>query len=269
MYAEYIRQLGWQVETIEKTYVYIKPLPLIGGLAKIQRCKQLPHIRSVLPLVKKYRLRTLAVEPDCSVSQSQLNMWARRTRIHVRLTSDHFLPTKTIRVDLTPDVETIFHRFSEAKRRGVRRAKKYGVSTIATQDIQSFIQLKNISAGFLGFITTHGLHKLYMQAAPKHTDVLLAKNTNHKTVAGIFLLYWQRTAYYWVAGATQEGKHLFAPTLLVWEAIQKAKKQGCRVLDFVGVWDERQPDKNHEWKGFTKFKEGFGGYTMYYPLITT
>jgi lipid II:glycine glycyltransferase (peptidoglycan interpeptide bridge formation enzyme) len=37
-------------------------------------------------------------------------------------------------------------------------------------------------------------------------------------------------------------------------------------FDFVGVWDERKADQHHDWLGFTKFKEGFGGRTFYYPL---
>ncbi len=37
--------------------------------------------------------------------------------------------------------------------------------------------------------------------------------------------------------------------------LEKAK--GNKEFDFVGVWDERLPRKNREWKGFTKFKEGY------------
>jgi len=61
-------------------------------------------------------------------------------------------------------------------------------------------------------------------------------------------------------------RFLFAPTLLVWEALKLAKNRGAKQFDFVGVWDERIPNKFHEWKGFTKFKEGFGGAAQYYPL---
>jgi lipid II:glycine glycyltransferase (peptidoglycan interpeptide bridge formation enzyme) len=69
-------------------------------------------------------------------------------------------------------------------------------------------------------------------------------------------------------GATKKGKKLFAPTLLVWEALKVSKKRKMKYFDFIGVWDERTPRKNTEWKGFTKFKEGFGGKELYYPMIS-
>ena len=127
----------------------------------------------------------------------------------------------------------------------------------------------------MGFITTTGINKIWPIFAPKHAAILLAyREKGQETrdrkdcVGGILLLFWDNIAYYWIAGATHEGKKLFAPTLLVWEAITLAKKRGSRLFDFVGVWDERLPNENNNWKGFTKFKEGFGGTELYYPIAT-
>ena len=111
--------------------------------------------------------------------------------------------------------------------------------------------------------------------SPKHAAILLAYtdhssfNIHHSTfnvVGGILLIFWQKIAYYWVAGATKKGKKQFAPTLLVWEALKIAKKRGCTSFDFVGVYDERLPAYSRDWKGFTKFKEGFGGREVWYPI---
>ena len=88
-------------------------------------------------------------------------------------------------------------------------------------------------------------------------------------IGGILLLFWDHTSYYWLVGATKKGKKLFAPTLLVWEALKLSKKRGVKRFDFIGVWDERLPCQNTEWKGFSKFKEGFGGKEMYYPITST
>lgn len=268
IYASYIRKLGWIVVCVDHQYVYIKPFPIIGGLAKIQRVTALPNPALLAPLLKKYKVKTLAIEPDSTISQSALIKWSTTMKHVVKLNTDYFLPTKTIRIPLDNPIEDIFNRFSEAKRRAVRRAEKNSIRVTVSYDIDSLIRLKNASAGFLGSITTSGVRKLWDTLPEKNKTVLLAFCPDQKTpIACILLLFWDTLAYYWIAGATKQGKKLFAPTLLVWEAIREAKKQKCRYLDFIGVWDERIPTKNHAWKGFTKFKEGFGGDSLYYPIV--
>lgn len=42
-----------------------------------------------------------------------------------------------------------------------------------------------------------------------------------------------------------------------------AKKRGCKIFDFEGIYDERFPNKS--WLGFTHFKKSFGGYEVSYP----
>ncbi|MCL4200285.1 peptidoglycan bridge formation glycyltransferase FemA/FemB family protein [Patescibacteria group bacterium] len=267
-YADFIRSLGWVVETIDGGNIFIKPFPIIGGLAKIQRVTTLPSVKKLLPVLNKHRVRTVAIEPDRQVSQKALTSWCRQIPRYIKINKDPYIPTKTIRVDLAANEQDIFHRFSEAKRRAVRRAEKYGVTVSVSDDITTFLRLKSTSAGFLGFITTSGVHKLWQVLPKQHKSILLARDENQQVIGGILLLFWDRIAYYWIAGALMKGKKMFAPTLLVWEALKESKKKKCVALDFVGVWDERKPDSNHEWKGFTKFKEGFGGYELYYPLTT-
>jgi lipid II:glycine glycyltransferase (peptidoglycan interpeptide bridge formation enzyme) len=265
LYAEYIKNLKWVVENINGSYIFIKPFLFIGGLMKIQRTKKLPDIKKLVPIIKKYRIRTIAIEPDASVTS--LCAWLMTIPKYIKINKDYFLPTKTIRIDLQPTESEIFQSFSEAKRRAVRRAQKNNIQIIISDNIDTFIKLKNKTAGSFGFITTYGIDKLWNIFPNENKQILLA-TTNDNPVGGILLLYWDSIAYYWIAGATHEGKKLFAPTILVWEALKKAKKHNAKVLDFVGVWDERLPTKNLSWKGFTKFKEGFGGNELYYPLIS-
>lgn len=264
-YAQYIRSLGWIVERVDGVFVYIKPFPLIGGLAKIQRGKTLPSPQALVPVLRSHGVRKLAVEPDASVKQPVFDAWIRTVRTFVAINTDYFLPTKTIRVNLSPSEESLFKTLSEAKRRAVRRAEKNHIRVYASADIDAFIRLKSRSAGLLGFITTAGVRQLWNILPEKNKCILFADHGNTH-VAGILLLFWSGTAYYWIAGATKQGKKLFAPTSLVWQAIRESKRRNMRYLDFVGVWDERIPHKNHEWKGFTKFKEGFGGAALYYPI---
>ncbi|HCS79364.1 TPA: hypothetical protein DIV55_06550 [Patescibacteria group bacterium] len=291
-YAQFMQSLGWQVEEIDGIKIFIKPFPLIGATIKIQRADKLPDINKLHKLMKKYHCRSISFEPDLSFQRQMTN--------DQRL-KNPYLPTKTILIDLTTSETTIFNRFSEAKRRAVRRAEKAGVVVKGSDDINEFISLKNKTAGLLGFLTTTTLQPLWKTFAPDQTTVLLAyfpvipspANSNiqneggieesltsqlgvrkippraplgrdDKIVAGILLLFHNKTAYYWIAAATEAGKKSFAPTLLVWEALKLAKQKGCTIFDFEGIYDERYPNLNKNWLGFTKFKSGFGGKSAYF-----
>ncbi len=296
LYAQYVTKLGWKVVRHQGFNIFIKRFPFYGGLAKIQRITKLLQLDTLIPLLKEHRVRRIIVEPDTNVTQGNFDRWASELSKDFAITKTPYLPTKTIHIDLKPSENDIFHNFSEAKRRAVRRAQKNNLRIYESSNIGDLIKIKNKSAGFLGFITTYGIDKLWPIFAPDHAAILLASTSNviarspaerddaatshrmrlllrqladrndNRVVGGILLLFWDSIAYYWIAGATRKGKKLFAPTLLVWEALRLSKKRGCKQFDFVGVWDERSPKQFHEWKGFTKFKEGFGGSSLYYPI---
>jgi lipid II:glycine glycyltransferase (peptidoglycan interpeptide bridge formation enzyme) len=185
----------------------------------------------------------------------------------VRINTSPFLPTKTIHVDLKRSEKEIFSSFSEAKRRAVRRATTLGVTVSESNNISDLLRAKNASAGMFGFMTTTGIRELWETFKPDHTSIVLAHDINKKLIGGVLLIHHDQRTYYWIAGSIQYGKKLFAPTLLVWESIKVAKKHKSSIFDFVGTWDERIPTENMQWKGFTKFKEGFGGTQVYYPLV--
>jgi len=288
-YAQFMQSLGWLVEKIDGVNIFIKPFPLIGATIKIQRANKLPDVNKLRQLMKKYHCRSISFEPTEKFQISNFKF---------QILSDPYLPTKTILIDVTASESTIFNRFSEAKHRAVRRAEKAGVVVKEFQDINEFIKLKNKTAGLLGFLTTSTLKPLWQTFSPDQASILLAychaeaqpkhlgrrphedNNTSldpssrlaglrmtnkDKPVSGILLLFHNQTAYYWIAAATELGKKSFAPTLLVWEALKLTKQKGCTQFDFEGIYDERYPNLNKNWLGFTKFKQGFGGKEVYYP----
>jgi lipid II:glycine glycyltransferase (peptidoglycan interpeptide bridge formation enzyme) len=269
LYSAYMKSLKWDVISVDGVNAFIKKFPLMGGIIKIHRPAHLPDIKKLIPICKKYAVRRIVIEPVATENQKIFSKWLTKIKPYISINTSPFLPTKTIRIDLNQTEEQIFQSFSEAKRRGVRRAQKNSVVIAESSDISELIHIKNKSGGFFGFITTTGIKELWHFFSPSHAAIILAKTLYPKNhiIAGVLLLYWDHVAYYWIAGATKEGKTLFAPTLLVWEAVKLAKKNKCKTFDFVGVWDERIPKENTSWHGFTKFKEGFGGKTMYYPLV--
>ncbi len=275
LFAEFTRRLHWNVLTIDGTNVFIKNFPFVGTMAKIQRPHSLPPLNKLIPLLKSHHVRTIVAEAQPNQSSAEFKAWTQQLRKDFSLTSSPYLPTKTILVNLDPPLNEIFNSFTPAKRRAVRRATKYGVKIRESHDISELIRIKNKSAGPFGFVTTYGIAKIWPVFAPRHAAILLAtapsrhifrRTINDEIVGGVLMLFWENTAYYWIAGATKKGKHVFAPTLLAWECMKLAKLRGAQWFDFVGVWDERLAKEFDSWKGFTKFKEGFGGLERTYPL---
>jgi lipid II:glycine glycyltransferase (peptidoglycan interpeptide bridge formation enzyme) len=270
MYQSYIASLGWTILSEGKSVLFLKHIPFVGTLAKLQRPDTLPEINSLIAILKEKKIKTLAIEPSPRVNQKEFSSFCASIRPYVKLNSSPFLPTKTILIDLKPSVDAIFNRFSEAKRRAVRKAEKNGVLIRESQNISDLIHVKNKSAGFLGCITTHGTRELWNVFSPTNATTLLAFKSEKSSdpVAGVLLVFYNNISYYWIAGSTREGKKLFAPTILVHEALKISKKRNMNTFDFVGVYDDRMPKENRAWKGFTKFKEGFGGKELYYPVST-
>jgi hypothetical protein len=272
LYAEYIRRLKWNADAVDGVWIYSKKIPFFGGLAKIQRPIKFPDFDKLLKFLNLNKLNIVALEPDSSIPNKDLELYISRLKQqHFKINTSPFLCTKTVIVDLTPSESEIFSSFSEAKRRAVRRAIKHNVTIEKSENIKDLINIKAKSAGLFGFITTGGLDKMWEVFGPKNSAIFLARKNCPKRdiIGGVFLIWFDKTAYYWIAGATGEGKKLFAPTLLVWESIKYAKKKGNKLYDFIGVWDERVPKLNTSFKGFTRFKTGFSQNYVYYPLNIT
>ena len=258
MYGNAVQRMGWVVEEVDGIKIFIKKFPLIGSVIKIQRPDRLPPVKLLDELARKYRARSVSIES--SVTTNYLNP----TKSNFRITNNPYLPTKTIRIDVTGNEEKIFQRFTEAKRRAVRKAVKNGVTVKQSKDINEFIKLKSKDFWPIHFLMTKDVRTLWQSFQPKNIVTLNAYSGNI-LLASILLLFFDGASYYWMAASTSEGKKLFAPTLLVWEALKLAKEKKCKVFDFEGVYDDRFHNATKKWKGFTKFKEGFGGKEVIFP----
>lgn len=277
-YARYIKFLGWQVEKLGKWNIFIKKFPLIGSLIKIQRIEPPIPFAEIETLAQKHHAFQIILEP--SSSQSPQHPQNPQNPHSYRPLNSPFIPTKTLILDLKRTEQEIFNSFSKNKRRDIRIAERNNL-LIGEGTPEQFIELKKIflwKKHIIPFAAKREILPLWQAFAPDKAQILVAYLSQTPQIpqnphtpqtpiplAGLLLLFSDQTAYYWQAAATDKGKKLLAPTLLLWEAIKLAKKKGCTTFDFEGVYDERFP-KNKSWLGFTKFKQGFGGKELEFPL---
>jgi len=268
LFAQFTKNLGWQVILYDGINIFIRSLSFMGTLAKIQRPSHLPDPLALTQFLKKHKVTKIVAEARHEERPDTFSHWYTILSKNFSMDRSSYLPTKTIVVDISDSLDVIFARFTPAKKRAIKKAIKNGIYITESNSITDLISIKNKSAGLFGFITTYGMEKLWpvFSKEKKAAIVLARSNRNDQIIGGILLLFWGDTAYYWITGTTKYGKKLFAPALLVWEAIRISKENDAKQFDFVGVWDERLPKEYDSWKGFTKFKEGFGGKILYYPI---
>lgn len=275
-YAQYIKSLGWQVDKLGKWFVFIKKFPLIGSLVKIQRIPPPIPFVEIEKLAQEHRAFQIIIEPLRLAEPRQGRGKAGPIFKDYHPLKSPFIPTKTLIKDLKPTEQEIFASFSKNKRRDIRLAQRNNL-TIKEGTPEDFLELKKqylLRKFILPIGTRREIKNLYDAFDPK-AKILIAYplclaespmvigGKAGQPLAGVFLLFHDKVAYYWQAAATDEGKKLLAPTLLVWEAIKLAKKIGCTKFDFEGIYDERFP-QNRSWEGFTHFKEGFRGKEILY-----
>ncbi|MCA9691491.1 MAG: GNAT family N-acetyltransferase [Nannocystaceae bacterium] len=91
---------------------------------------------------------------------------------------------------------------------------------------------------------------------------LITARAADRLLGVIYLLLHDRVATYFAAFSCAEARPLRVPTGLVFRALACAVAEGCDLFDLCGLWDPRHPDRYPRWRGFTRFKQRFGGVSV-------
>jgi hypothetical protein len=94
---------------------------------------------------------------------------------------------------------------------------------------------------------------------------LVTVRDDRELLAALYVLIVDRVANYFYLFSAPAVRDGFAGTGMVLEAARFARARGCDLLDLGGCWDERYPEINAEWRGFSAFKEKFASSEVYYP----
>jgi lipid II:glycine glycyltransferase (peptidoglycan interpeptide bridge formation enzyme) len=259
-YAEYIKLLGWNVEKVEGSYVFIRKIPILGSVVKLQRPEQLSKrtIIRIDKIGKKARAFQVSIEPskedDCLLL----------TNSGYKLSKSPSLCSKTVQIDLRKSEKVLLSEMHHKTRYNIKKAKSKKIKLRVSNDIDKFADFwQKCAFNQRGmFLSMKNEIKLINASFGNNAHVLTV--TESKSIlAAILLILTKNAAYYMYAASTKEGKRMYAPTLVAWESIKLAKKVGRKMYDFEGIFDTRFPLPN--WKGFSRFKKSFGGNEIEYP----
>ena len=256
-YSKYIKKLGWKVDKYGGVNIYSKRL-LLWNFVKIQRPEDFKADKLNNYLTSNYRYSTIYVEAKNNKQYNSL------LKFKFKSYNSPFLPTKTIWIDLKDGQSQLLKKMHQKTRYNIKVAERNNLKIVYSKDIERFSDFWQNCAKERGMFLNQKreISELY-NAFNKSAKIYVALDGKSDWLAGILSVYTKDVSYYMYAASTKKGKKLYAPTLLIWEVLKSEKNDGKSLFDFEGIYDERFPLKT--WRGFTRFKKGFGGTEKEYP----
>ncbi|HEY5601323.1 MAG TPA: peptidoglycan bridge formation glycyltransferase FemA/FemB family protein [Patescibacteria group bacterium] len=248
-WAKYLEKLGWKIIKFSNGQAYTKKLLFFGSIIKIPRIEKV-NFSQVDKLAKENNAILIKLEPT-----------THHSLLTTQFSADSWplSPSKTLQLDLK-NIEPK----SDVKYE-IRKAEKNKVVVKTSDDIESFIKLWHKNAKKRGFwVPFYKEIRSIFEAFDKDASLLLAYKDN-LPIAGALILFSGKTAHYMHAASSEIGRKTSAQYLVVWSALQLAKKRGAKIFDFEGIFDPRYRKQTKKWVGFTNFKKSFGGNAIEYP----
>lgn len=249
-YANYLSKIGWEVERVGEVNYFIKKFPIIGSVIKIQRPEEI-KIAKIKELAKKHKAFQIIIEPKGELDANHL------ISLGFKLSKSPYLPSKTLQINLTKPKKDIFRHFKKDARYAIKKNNK--LSTTETPKLEEFRNPWKKAVGWKRYVPPLTQLLILKKSFKKNCLFLMTEDKN----SGAIFLLAEAVAYYWQAFTNEEGRKNLSQYKIVWEGVLWAKRQGARIFDFEGIYDERFPNKT--WEGFTHFKKSFGGYEVTYP----
>lgn len=159
------------------------------------------------------------------------------------------------RLDLRPDLDSLWRAMHESTRRAIRKSQREGLTVRkaeSDQELRFFFEMhlkvRKYKYGLLAQPYSF-FQNIWKHFVEKQRGFLLFALHEDKIVAGDFFLEWKDTLYYKFNASLPDNLSHRPNDMLIWEAIQYGKKEGYTYLDF-GLSDIDQ-------EGLVRYKRKF------------
>jgi len=182
----------------------------------------------------------------------------------------HMHPEVTWELDITPSEDDLLMGMRKTTRYLIRQAHKDQAITIEQSTNKTGVEMFNklyaetaTRHTFVPFSLEY-LGGEFAAFAPENNLVLFLGKYKGEPVSAAMVIYWHEHAFYHQGASLLKYAKMPVSYLVQWEAIQEAKRRGCRTYNFWGIAPtiESKDDlkkSRHPWAGLTLFKMGFGG----------
>jgi lipid II:glycine glycyltransferase (peptidoglycan interpeptide bridge formation enzyme) len=221
----------------------------LGSILKVQRPEEI-RIDIIRKFARRYCTFQIIVEPRTEFDAKYL------TSIGFKLSKGPYLPSKTLQIDLTQTQKDIFRHFKKDARYAIKKVYDPGCnrrgSDLVTKvystpdEIIKWRDAWKNSVKFDRYVPpVDQLLNLRKSFPGSYSLFLASHNMSGRIIGGVlFTRSLHDFAYYWYGFTNDEGRTSLSQYTLLFQGILWAKKQGCKVFDFEGVYDPRFPNKS-------------------------
>jgi len=269
-YGKFMELMGWKVEK----GMFIKKLGILPfSFIKYQRPEWPVDFKKIERMVKKYKAIQIKIELNERIDKKNEREKLKQIekeflRQGYKKDKSPMLSTKTIWLDLKKSEEKLLKEMHSKTRYNIgkygqhkQKVKIIKGDKVNKKILREFYEIyqKNTKKQKFWGLRFKDLENLF-KCFGKKSYLLWIEN-----LGGLILLIHDKTVYYSHNAANAKGKSRFIPTMLIWEAILLGKELECNKFDFEGIADSRF-GVTKKWKGFTRFKKGFGGNEVKYII---
>lgn len=208
---------------------------------------------------RRQRAIFVKIDPDVA-ADSELGqaLIGRLQRRGWRFSAEQIQFRNTVLSELSVGEEALLAGMKQKTRYNIRLAERKGVVVRPSDDFGTFYRLYAETAARDGFLIRPRDYYLAVMGRMQGAGLgqLLLAEAGAEPVAGVFLLRFGPTAWYFYGASSSQGRELMPNYLLQWRALCWARAQGCASYDWWGAPD--QLDAADRMAGVYRFKEGFG-----------
>lgn len=270
-YANFLSKDGWKVERINNTNYFLRKLPILGSVLKLQRPK-LIDFKKIEEIQKRNRVFLTIIEPNLETTFVNSSHFNHNLLLHhgFKLAKSTYLPSKTIQINLTKTKNEIYASFSKSARYSIKRGEDLKIKEYSSlKEIEIFHDAWKKSVNFNRYVPSLKTLLNLKKSFPHNHSIFLASHNKSSRIIGgaIFTISSHDSTnyitYYMYGFTNKEGRTSLSQYSLLYSGILWGKSQGCKLFDMEGIFDERFPNKS--WLGFSHFKKQFGGSIVTYP----
>lgn len=169
----------------------------------------------------------------------------------------------TFQLDLTPSEDELFANLDSKTRYNVNVAYKKGVKIIedtTAEGMEVYIDILEETTKRQGFYA-HGpdyFRKMWNTIGSSGMLKIFHAVYDDVIITSWVMFQFNGVLYYPYGASRSIHRNVMANNLMMWEMIRYGKSEGLRKFDMWGSLGP-EPNKNHPWYGFHRFKKGYNG----------